>query len=200
MVVRANDMKQVVVGHFVGALAISLVARPVSADTARVTIKGGPDASGHNYTWQVTNNDRSARIVYIQFPEYRADLFGTPDSWSQEIENVAHIGWKDRPGTCTAQPAPPYKGLPPGGTAEFTMRIARGGALVGKNDVTVRFDDGTEVLVADVTLPVKPERPSAYMALIGTGAIFVLFIVWNERRRRKRPADASVLEGNEVEV
>lgn len=181
-------MKRVFAFHSAAMLATAVLASAALADTSRVTITGGPDASGHNYSWQVTNNDRSARIVYIQFPQYRADLFGTPDSWNQEIDNVAHIGWKDRPGTCTARPEPPYQGLPPGATAGFTMRVASGGALVGKADVLVRFDDGTEATVAGVTLPTKPERPSAYMALIGTGAIFVLFIVWNERRRRKRQA------------
>jgi hypothetical protein len=66
------------------------------------------------------------------------------------------------------------------------MRIAAGGALPGKGSVKVRFDDGTEAAIADVELPTKPESGSAYLALIGSGLIFVLFIVYNERRRRRR--------------
>ncbi len=176
-----------------GFVAVLLQAAAAAGQSSPVTITGGPDESLHNYSWQVTNH-HTARIVYIEFPHYRADLFSTPPTWTQKVENVSHFGWKDRPGTCMAEPAPPYTGLPPGGTAQFDMRIAAGGALPGKGSVRVRFEDGTEATIGDVEVPTKPEAGSAYLALVATGVIFVLFIIYNERRRRRRGAGAAAEE------
>ena len=49
----------------------------------RVTIVGGADATGHRYTWTVTNEDTSP-IVYVEFPHYRANLFFSPHGWSTD--------------------------------------------------------------------------------------------------------------------
>jgi hypothetical protein len=178
-------MKTRVMLGLLGALVLVPLAMVANAES--VTITGGPDPSLHNYSWTVTNH-HTARITYIEFPQYRVDLFHTPANWKQQIENVYHYDWKDRPGTCVAEPAPPYEGLPTGASVEFGMRVGRAGALPGKGTVRVKFNDGTEAMISDVELPTKPEGGSAYLALIGTGAIFVLFILYNERRRRRRPA------------
>jgi len=189
-------MKRHLLMGMIGAAVPAILAGPVRAESPLVIITGGPDDSLHNYQWKITNH-HSSRIVYLEFPHYRADLFHTPTDWNQKIDNVANIGWKDRMGSCMAQPKPPYQGLPPGATAEFGMRIAKQGALPGKGRVTIRFEDGTEASIADVSLPTQPEQGSSYLALIGTGAIFVLFIVLNEWRRRKRPTVATAEEEDE---
>lgn len=169
-----------------GVSLASVLPTAALAGTPLVTITGGSDETHHNYTWRVTNH-HSARLVRIEFPHYRADLFHTPDSWNSELNNMATTGWKDRPGSCVATPTAPYPGLAPGGTAQFGMRIASGGALQGRGEVRVRFEDGTEATVEGVELPQQPERGTSYLALIGTGVIFALFIIYNERRRRRQP-------------
>lgn len=166
--------------------------RPAAGQTTdQVVITGGADASQHNYEWEVTNRS-NARIVRIEFPQYAADLFITPDTWkqgSQKEMNLVNVGWNSKvSGVCWAEPIAPYSGLAPGASAKFGMRIARMGANRETGSVRVKFEDGSEATVANVELPTMPERGSAWLALVGTGVIFVLFIVYNERRRRRQPA------------
>ncbi len=161
---------------------------------SKVLITGGADESQHNYTWQVTNHG-SARIVRIEFPQYGADLFSTPDSWkqgSQKEMNLVNVGWDYKhAGRCWAEAEPPYPGLAPGASATFGMRVAGMGALRSTGTVLVKFDDGTVAECPGVELPTKPESTSPWAALLGTGAIFVAFIVIRESRRKKRPTTAS---------
>lgn len=172
------------------AATFGLVTQSAHATQGDVVITGGADETQHTYTWQVTNGS-NARIVRIEFPQYGADLFETPENWKQGTQkemNLVNVGWNHKePGLCWAEPIPPYTGLAPGGTARFGMRIAGMGAMRSLGTVRVKFDDGTEAAVAGVELPHMPNRPSVYLAPLGMGALLFLFIFVREYRRRKQP-------------
>lgn len=171
------------------ATAFIGLIQPAHAGTADVVITGGADETQHTYTWQVTNRS-DARIVRIEFPQYGADLFETPENWKQGTQkemNLVNVGWNHKEsGRCWAEPVPPYSGLAPGGTARFGMRIAGMGAMRSTGTVRVKFDDGTEATVAGVELPHMPNRPSVYLAPLGMGALLFLFIFVREYRRRRQ--------------
>lgn len=175
-------------------LLTGIGAGMAQAADAKVVIVGGCDETGHEYTWQVTNRS-SSRIVRIEFPHYAADLFSTPENWRQgtlKEMNLVNPGWKSKEGgVCWAEAKPPYPGLAPGQPATFGMRVAGMGALRGTASVRVVFADGTSTLVPGVELPQQPVRGSPYLALIGTGLIFGLFIVIREVRRRRHPPATS---------
>ena len=169
----------------------SVVAPAARAEEPKVIITGGADETQHEYTWRVANRS-SARMVRIEFPHYAADLFIPPDGWrqgSRQEMNLVRVGWDFRPGLCWAEAEPGFEGLGPGLAAVFQMRV--GGALRSAGTVTVKFDDGTQVQVAGVELPTQPPQTSPWVALVGIGLIFALFIVYHERRRRKASANCS---------
>jgi len=155
----------------------------------RVTITGGADDTAHNYAWTVTNRHVSP-IVQVEFPHYHADTFMVPPGWTQHCTYLVNVGVEDRPGVCTAA-APAGDGIAQGESAEFGMRICAAGANVGRGDVTVRFADGSEAVVAGVSLPQASPVSTKYMPLVGLAAIFVLVVVIRERRRRRSLADVS---------
>ncbi len=147
-------------------------------------IRGGADPSGHNYSWTVTNRSQAA-VVELKIPVYAADLFFVPDGWEQEMVNRCHLEWRENePSWCIARKGS-TAGILPGSRADFSIRIAARGALVGRGDVTVRFGDGTEAAVGDVELPVRPGRPSNYVALVGVAIIFAGWVMVREMRRRR---------------
>ncbi len=152
----------------------------------QVLITGGVDDTKHNYAWQLTNRSPK-RVVSVEFPQYGADMFEQPEGWKQDCTNLVNVGWKKKAGRCIATSE---AGLGPGATAAFTMRIYGPGAPVGTGTVLVRFDDGSEAKIPGVTLPLTPQSGTPYLALIGTGLIFVAFVFLRERRRR-RAAGAS---------
>lgn len=151
-----------------------------------VAITSEVDESGHNYAWQVTNKS-AKRVVSVEFPQYGADTFEQPAGWTQNCTNLVNVGWKKVAGKCTASTT---AGLGPGGIAEFKMRIYSRSAARGTGTVLVTFDDGSQAQIPGVDLPLQPESGTPYLAPIGTGLIFVVFVVWREMRRRKRaPAE-----------
>ncbi len=161
----------------------------LAAGTDRVTITGGADDTAHNYTWTVTNRHVSP-IVQVEFPHYHADTFMVPPGWTQRCTYLVNVGVEDRPGVCTAT-APAGDGIARGESVEFGMRICAAGANVGRGNVTVRFADGSEAVVAGVSLPEASPTSTKYMPLVGLAVIFVLVVVIRERRRRRSSADAS---------
>ncbi|MGB9626872.1 MAG: hypothetical protein ACPMAQ_18625 [Phycisphaerae bacterium] len=165
-------------------------AGPVlAAGTDRVTITGGADDTAHNYAWTVTNRHVSP-IVEVEFPHYHADTFMVPPGWTQRCTYLVNVGVEDRPGVCTAA-APAGDGIAHGESAEFGMRICAAGANVGRGNVRVRFADGSEAVVAGVSLPEASPTSTKYMPLVGLAVIFVLVVVIRERRRHRSSADAS---------
>lgn len=171
-------------------LSVLLGADAALGESPRVVITGGADETQHQYSWEVTNRSNQ-RIVRIEFPQYGADLFHTPDTWKQGTQkemNLVNVGWDyENPGVCWAEPADGYPGLAPGATATFGMRIAGMGALRSTGTVRVTFEDGSVAEIPGVELPAMPVSTSPWAALVGTGAIFVALIAYRELRRRKQP-------------
>ncbi len=170
----------------IACLAV-LVARPAYAQPAPVTISGGADASGHKYSWTVTNG-ASTPIVELSFPHYRAGLFFPPPGWSSECTGLVSVGAKDEPGQCTARANSPSDALAPGRSLAVQMQIAPAGARRATGTVTVLFADGTPSAVPDVELPTRESVGDKYLSLIGLTALFVAFLAIDAvRRRRRRP-------------
>lgn len=158
---------------------------PASAETPLVTIQGGVlRANRQLYEWTVTNH-HSSPIVLIHFPQYSGDTFNTPKGWSQEWKNQAKLGGKDAPGWVKAIAEDAEPGIAPGESAKFDMRLSRGGALARPGKVTVRFADGTEVVVRGVELPSAPSFLERNAMVIGLAAIFVIVLIVHFRRQRK---------------
>ncbi|MGB2985820.1 MAG: hypothetical protein WBE26_08045 [Phycisphaerae bacterium] len=142
----------------------------------KVTITGGADASGQNYTWTVTNKHTSP-IVYVEFPHYHAGLFFAPKGWSTESTALVRVGYKDEPGVCIAKSDSPTAGISAGQSVTFRMGIAPLPTRRGKGTVRVRFADGTEAGVTGVELPQPEVIGDKYAPLIGLGAIFLVWMV-----------------------
>lgn len=165
--------------------AFGLPVRAQAQVAPQVTIEGGADATGHNYVWKITNQGGPA-IIHVEFPHYHADLFFGPPGWSTKSTNLVNVGVKSPHGICAAMAESAADGITEGQSAEFKMRIAPARAPRGVGKVVVRFADDSEVVVADVELPVPPPAGDNYMSLIGLGAIFFVFLLIGAIRRRAR--------------
>jgi hypothetical protein len=174
----------------VAACALLITGATAHAQTADVLIESEVDVSAHNYTWTITNHTNDA-IVYVEFPHYHADMFFAPGGWKQECTYLVGIGVPDRPGVCKASVEAARDGIAPGASAEFSMRIASAGAQQGEGVVRVRLEDGTEIKVTGVAVPIPPSTLGKYVPLIGLAAIFVLGIVLHARRQRKNAAPSA---------
>ncbi len=176
-----------VAGRLLTAVCVACFAQAAAGQQApKVTITGGPDLTGHNYEWQVTNHYTSP-IVFIEFPHFHGDTFFAPQGWKQEWKNRTMVGSKNAPGWCRASAASAGEGIPPGGTSRFGMRIARAGAMARPGRVTVRFADGTETFVDGVTLPSAKgfiERNIMGIGLTLIAAI-ALLIHWKHRQGKR---------------
>jgi hypothetical protein len=175
-----------------GALVVVVAALPfAAADEPKVTIKGGQTDNPQFFSWTVTNR-HSSPIVFIEFPHYHADTFIAPAGWAQDWKNRAMVGGgEDAPGWVRTSVSDPAEGIPTGGSAKFEMRLARTGALPRPGTVTVRFADGTEVMVANVEVPTAQSFLERNAMLIGLAAIFVIALLVHLRRRRTRRLVAS---------
>ena len=167
------------------------LASAVAGQTAKVTITGGPDASGQNYRWTVTNN-HSSPIVFLSFPHVHADTFRVepnPEGWTVNQKEFAEDLMRARPGVCTATAKSARDGVRRGRRMEVSMRLARGDNLRGSGTVTVRFADDTEVVVAGVRLPRARSWGERLVMPIGFGVILILIVL--ARRLRRKPAPAT---------
>jgi len=177
---------------FTTGRAVSLAEPPASAKTPAVTIEGGPDDSGDNYSWTITHAHTSP-IVYVEFPHYHATLFFAPDGWSTESTSLVNVHVKDIPGVCTARVKDGCTGILQGRSGTFRMRIHQAGTRQGVEKVLIRFADGSEIHVPGVQLAVPEAISDRFGPLIGLGAIFLLLLVihaWR-RARARRPVDVS---------
>jgi len=184
---RADVKRRVWVWTRSVAAGFALIGPASGVANPTVLITGGADASGHTYAWQVANNGASP-IVQVRFPHYRAGLFFVPPDWSKECTALVHVGVKDEPGVCTARAGSPGKGIAPGRSTTFSMQIAPAGAKRGRGEVTLRFDDGTEMRVGGVELPQGEGLGDKYVSLIGLGLVFMIFILAQAIRKRRKPA------------
>ena len=173
----------------VGFCLIAAIA--ARADEGGVTLVGGPNTTGQNYEWTVTNQDRSP-IVEVRIPHYHASLFLVPPEWKTDASTfIVNVGAADRPGECVARAASERDGIAPGKSAVFRVQLSASGAARGVGTVHVRFADGRETAIPGVAVP-QPERlGDKYVSLIGLGGIFaVLILIQRLRRARRRPAGA----------
>ncbi len=175
-----------------GVIAVLLLmALPLRGQTATespppntlVTITGGPDATGHNYTWTITNH-HAAAITAIAFPHYRADTFTPPEGWTGDITNFRGRGATE--GLCSGKAEAPGAAIAPGGSAEFYLRVAPKGAKRGTRAARVSFEDGREVLV-QVETPVREPFLERNMTLVGLGVMFAIFLLVARLRRKPAP-------------
>lgn len=164
------------------AMVLLLTGGVASAQEAGVTITGGADDTGHNYTWRVANKS-TVPIVSVVFPQYMADLFTAPADWTTESTNLRGLG--GGPGECTATAADPDRGIAPGKEAIFTLRVAPKGARRGKGEVAVSFADGRQVRVT-AQVPTQEPFVERHIPLIGLGVMFALFLAYQARKSRKQ--------------
>ena len=173
-------------------LASSALAQGTSSG---IVITGGPDGSGQNYEWTVTNNG-SQTITEIAFPHYNADTFIVPAPWEQECTNLQRLGATKSDGVCRAFVKEPERGILPGRNAKFGMRLARVSADRGTGEVTVTLADATKLTIAGVTLPVGQSMVQRYAMTGGMTTVLILFIAMQARRRRKQRAAAAASAEN----
>ena len=175
-----------------GVIAVLLlVAPPLWGQTstespppnALVTITGGPDTTGHNYTWTVTNHHDTA-ITAIAFPHYRADTFTPPEGWTGDMTNFRGHGGKE--GLCSGKAEAPGAAIAPGSSAEFYLRVAPKGAKRGTRKARVSFEDGREVLV-QVETPIREPFLERNMTLVGLSVMFAIFLLVARLRRKPVP-------------
>ena len=175
--------------HVVGALCLAIASTSTVTAAEKVTIEGGNEAGEPFYIWRVTNNHTSP-IVRIEFPQYGADLFEVPPTWTTgtvKEMNLVNIGWKHKKsGLCFAVPKPPNPGLLRGSSARFSMRVAPTvAALPSKKIVHVVFADETTYDVANVELPTMVDKGSPLGTLLGIAGLFVACVVILEIRKRR---------------
>ncbi len=167
---------------------IHLTALGAAGQASPASIIGGADATGHHYSWTVTNR-HSSPIVFIEFPHYQANLFLAPKGWSAEESTfLVNVGVPDRPGVCVARASSPAEGIAPGRSAEFKMQIAAPGASRGTGEVRLRFADGSDATVPGVELPQPPPTRDTFVSLIGLGLIFGAWLMYQLIRNRRRKA------------
>ena len=158
-----------------------------AAGQTLVTISGGPDDTGHHYTWTV-RNDHDCPIVFVEFPHYAADLFTPPTGWDREIVHPA-TGGPSREGRCRATAPAPSDGIVPGTTATFSLRLGpyagTWGVRLGQGDALIRFADGTEVVLS-VPAPRMESALSRHLPLLVVGVVLLVLASRGARRLRER--------------
>lgn len=168
------------------SLALAFFSMTPSATAQpKVTIKGGADASGHQYAWTVENDDKLP-IVEIEFPHYHGSLFFAPGGWTQDCTNIVRVGAKDSPGRCIARADKGGSPIAPGRRADFGFQIASTGALRSPGDVRVVFSDGATRTISGVEVPTPPPTGDRFIPLVGMAAIFLLVVLFGRRRTRRK--------------
>lgn len=156
-----------------------------------VRIEGGQKIDG-NYAWTVTNHTQKP-IVELSFPHYQGDLFNGPDGWDvSQCTYLVNIGVPDEPGVCRAIAPNELAALRPGQSAEIALRIVNNPkAKRGRNDVTVKFADGSETVVPNIELPVPPPASESVVMLSALGVLLIAFLIFHSRKKKPAPAGGS---------
>lgn len=141
-------------------------------------------------------NAGNSPIVYVEFPHFLADGFSPPAGWTAKSTLLVNINVKKAPGVCTATADEERFGIPPGGSAEFKMRMSvdgqRGQARKGAGVARVRFADGAIMEVAGVSVPVQPPQRENVVLISGFGVILLLFVLAARRKKKRRTPEACV--------
>ena len=159
----------------------------MGANPPTVSMTGGADVSGRNYSWTVTN-DHSSPIVFVEFPFDKVLLFLAPQGWQTDCGRQTGATFEHSAKTCAARAPSPASGIARGATEEFEMRLFRSGARRGPGTVLVRFADGSEVMVGRVELPQRKGVGDRYVALFALGAAFAVWGVVRAVRRLRTSA------------
>jgi hypothetical protein len=176
-------------------LLCAALSAPAAGDEPGVKVESGLNDAGM-YVFRVTNQS-SSPIVYVEIPHYLADQFMTPRNWKQECTFLSNIGVEKRPGLCSATAESPIFGIGPGETAEFSMRMGLDGrneSRRGEGTMKVRFADDRSVIVAGVSVPVKPPEWENW-GLIGGYVVIGLILLAIFARRRPKAKGAAPEEG-----
>lgn len=153
-----------------------------------VSIRGGADESGQNYSWTITN-DYDSPIVFIEFPQYRAAVGFPPEGWKSELTNPRGEG--GRTGSFAVSVERATDGIAPGESEHFRLQVTTGGAPRGKGRVLIRFADGTTIRIR-AEVPIKESLADRNVSLIGLGLIFAVFLffrVFKGRRPNRQTVD-----------
>ncbi len=168
------------------ALVSSMMATPpAAADTPKVTITGGADASGYKYIWTVSN-EYTSPVVYVEFPHYHGSLFLAPENWRVECTFLVNVGVADRHGICKASADSPSAGIGRSKSGTFRMRVMLTGTTRVQGTVVVRFADGTELAVPAVELPQRETTGDKFVPLVGLAVLFIVLVAVRARRRGRR--------------
>lgn len=176
--------------RLVRAVLALLVVGAAEAEAADhgLSFVGGPDGSGQNYAWTLTNGSR-ATVTEVRIPHYRAAVFTAPPGWkTDESTYLVNVGVADRAGECVAKASTVGEGIRPGRSGEFRLQLTASGAARGTGRVIVGLDDGSRVEVAGVPLPVAESVGDKYVTFLGLVAIFgSMVLIQRLRRPRRRP-------------
>lgn len=134
------------------------------------------------YTYKVKNLSSSA-IVAFQVGQHAAYNFETPEGWQIDSSGGTFGAWTEIPA----------KGIAPGQTGEFSMRVSSKGAILGRAAASVKFESGQTAELADVWSPAA--EPRSYIALVAGGVLLIVLahsaiIVARDRRSQKPSATA----------
>lgn len=146
-----------------------------------VTITGGADDSGYNYSWEIAN-EHDSPIIFVEIPQYKAAAGSPPDGWESKLTNPRGVG--GRTGFFTSQVGTEADGIAPGESATFGLTVSVGGTPRGKGDVLIHFADKTETHVR-AEVPIKEAPGDRNVSLIGLSLIFAVFLVVRAVKRRK---------------
>ena len=162
------------------AILFSLLHACTATAEPKVTVTGGADPTAHNYTWTITHK-HSAKLISVEIPHYRADIFTAPEGWSTEIINRQSLDFK--PGECIAQALDSSRGLSRGQSAVFAMRAAD--SLRSEGLILLHFADGTETSVS-AEIPTKPSAAGQWAIPASMGSMFAIIIAVRAGRARRR--------------
>lgn len=134
------------------------------------------------YTYKVKNLGRSA-IVAFEVGQHAAYNFETPEGWQIDSSGETFRAWTEIPA----------KGIAPGQTGEFSMRVSSKGAILGRAAARVKFESGQTAELMDVWSPAA--EPRSYIALVAGGMLLIVLahsaiIVARGRLSRKSSVSA----------
>lgn len=157
--------------------AITASAQAPAPPAAEIT--GGVDESGQWFRWTVRNGTMQP-ITRIDFPQFGGDAMDVPPGWGYEWP----AGGSGTGEPVTVTPRTGASGLRPGGTAEFALRVPRGGAQTGRGAALVHFADGTTASIPGVETARAPSFGERYSTMIGFAVVFAIILAVGLRQRR----------------
>ena len=147
-------------------------------DDASITV----DVHSNIYTYTVSNLS-SSPITAFEAGQHAAYNFEAPEGWQIDSSGGMFRAWTEIPA----------KGIAPGQTGEFSMRVSSKGAILGRAAARVKYESGQTAELADVWSPAA--EPRSYVALVACGMLLIVLahsaiIVARDHRAQKPSATA----------